>query len=371
MRGSPAYPITYDYMKINKYIISLLIVASALFVIAPNANSTRVTASLDSTVMLMGKLNNLKLKVELGEGDKGKLPMLERMQQNGIIGLCGDSVELRAPSSIDTTKQNGKIVILYNLPLQSFDSGYYKLPEIPFVVGRDTAYSNSVALKVVPVLAEATDPINDYANVADPEGTTIFDFLPDWVIDYWWIWVIFLILLGIGISLLLIYKKNGYILPRKPEPTPYEKAIAALNILKEEKLWQQGEEKEFYTRLTDILRTYLDGRFGLNAMEMTSRQILTRLKRIDETKSHISFFKQILSMADFVKFAKVRPLPEDNVRLMNGAIDFVEATKPVETVTDNGGSSDSDKNSAKSDSEPKKSVSPADASNKNKKGGEK
>ena len=330
-------------MKIDKYLISLIIVLSTLIGTVSYSDAARVTMSLDSTVMLMGKLNNLKVKVELKQGEKGKFPMLDNMQQQGLVGVCGDSVELRYPSLIDTTRQNGKIEITYNLPLQSFDSGYYQLPEIPFVVGSDTAYSNSVALKVVPVLAEATDPINDYANIADPEGSTFFDFLPDWVIDYWWIIVISLILLGIGLTLLILYKKNGYILPKKPEPTPYEKAILALNNLKEEKLWQQGEEKEFYTRLTDILRAYLDGRFGLNAMEMTSRQILNRLKRIEDTKSHINFFKQILSMADFVKFAKVRPLPEDNVRLMNGAIDFVESTKPVDNSEDKDGESESEK----------------------------
>ena len=74
--------------------------------------------------------------------------------------------------------------IEYTIPVQAFDSGYYQLPEIAFVVGRDTAFSNKLALKVVPVVVDANTPIYDYANVADPEDKSIFDAVPDWVLDY-------------------------------------------------------------------------------------------------------------------------------------------------------------------------------------------
>lgn len=68
------------------------------------------------------------------------------------------------------------------------------------------------------------------------------------------------------------YRKEGHILPKKPEPTPFENAMNSLRCLKEQKLWEQGMEKEYYTDLADILRNYLNGRFGINAMEMTSRK---------------------------------------------------------------------------------------------------
>ena len=70
----------------------------------------------------------------------------------------------------------------------------------------------------------------------------------------------------------------------------------------------------YFTELTDILRLYLYRRFGINAAEMTSRQILASLKKNKDTQDKRVYFRQILDMADFVKFAKVRPLPEDNVK---------------------------------------------------------
>ena len=99
-------------------------------------------------------------------------------------------------------------------------------------------------------------------------------------------------------------------------------------MLKEEKLWQGGQDKQYYTRLTDILREYLDGRFSINAMEMTSTEILDALRRNNETRVVERHMKEILNVADFVKFAKMRPLADDNEASMRYAITFVEETKP-------------------------------------------
>ena len=101
-------------------------------------------------------------------------------------------------------------------------------------------------------------------------------------------------------------------LQAEPKIPPYEKAIQATNMLKEEKLWQGGQDKQYYTRLTDILREYLDGRFSINAMEMTSTEILDALRRNNETRVVERHMKEILNVADFVKFAKMRPLADDN-----------------------------------------------------------
>lgn len=224
--------------------------------------------------------------------------------------------------------------IEYTIPVQAFDSGYYQLPEIAFVVGRDTAFSNKLALKVVPVVVDANTPIDDYANVADPEDKSIFDAVPDWVLDYWWVILLVVVAVAAFLYVWMKYKKEGSILGKKPEPTPYEVAVSALRELKDKKLWEQGMEKEYFTELTDVLRVYLFGRFGINAMEMTSRQILGALKNNKETRDKRDYIRQILNMADFVKFAKVRPLPDDNIASFENALKFVEETKPLPPADD-------------------------------------
>ena len=105
--------------------------------------------------------------------------------------------------------------------------------------------------------------------------------------------------------------------------------MKGLNDLKQQNLCSTGQEKEYYTTLTDILRVYLQDRFAINAVEMTTTQITAALNVNPETKSHKQMIRQILEVADFVKFAKVRPMPEDNVRSFNYALQFVEDTKVI------------------------------------------
>ena len=288
-----------------------------------------VKATLDSTTMVMGRMRVLQLMVEEPKNAKGHFPLFRQLQERGYATVCGDSVELRAPAKIDTVDLGSQRRILFAVPVQSFDSGAYELPAIEYVVGKDTARSNVVNLKVVPVAVGAEDPIDDYAGASDPEDPSFWDWVPDWVLDFWWLLILVLLAVGLFIYGMRRYRKQGSLLPKKPEPTPYEEAMRRLRDLKGQKLWEQNLEKEYYTELTDILRRYLYRRFGINAAEMTSRQILAALSKNSETKDKRPYFRKILDMADFVKFAKVRPLPDDNVASYDDAVRFVEETKPV------------------------------------------
>ena len=109
---------------------------------------------------------------------------------------------------------------------------------------------------------------------------------------------------------------------------PYDLALQRLNNLKSQKLCENGQEREYYTIITEILREYLAGRFEIYAMEMTSTQILDSLNKNDETRISKKHMHLILEMADFVKFAKVRPLPDDNIKTYHAALQFIEETKP-------------------------------------------
>lgn len=333
-------------MNLKRFKI-LLLAAALLLGVGDAVSAPTVRAKLDSANLLMGKMTTLQLSVSQPKGVKGSFPLLSKMREDGIIPLCGDSVELRAPSRIDTVESSGSIDIVYQIPLQAFDSGYYRLPEFVYVSGGDSVRSNSVSFKVYPVQAKADTPINDYAGVAKPDGWSPLDYLPDWVIDFWWLLIIILAAIGVSLYAMRKYRRQGYIIPKKPEPTPYEVAVSGLAKLKEKKLWEQGMEKEYFTELTEILRTYLYRRFGINAMEMTSREILDSLSKNPELKDKRQYFRQILDMADFVKFAKVRPLPDDNVLAFDNARRFVEETKPVvalvEKNEDNNDSKDGNK----------------------------
>lgn len=315
----------------NRLTKSLIVAIALLSTLGVYAAAPQVKARLDSVKVLMGRLTALHLEVVENEGAKGSFPLLTNSGREGIIGICGDSVELRAAVKRDTTKiGSGRIQINYDIPVQAFDSGTYVLSPFVYVSGRDTARSNELILQVMPVPVTEDAQISDYAPVMEPEDGSIFDYLPQWMIDWWWLILAILLLIALTIWGYLRYRDRGYILPKKPEPSPYLVAIADLRQLRAGKLWERGLEKDYFTRLTDILRTYLDRRFGINAMEMTSDQIVKTLSENPAIKDKREYIRNILTMADFVKFAKVRPLPTDSVSALENAEKFVEETKPSE-----------------------------------------
>lgn len=314
-------------IKIGYLLPAMMLAVGGCFGIATAA---KVTAKLDSVSLLMGRVTEMRLQVVQNEGEQGRFPMFDQGRTR-YIGVCGDSVELSPSPRIDTVALgSGKMELTYHIGLQSFDSGYYKLPEIAYVVGKDTTWSNSVHIQVVPVKAEAEDPIADFARESDAAGSHWTDALPDWLYYYWWALLIGLMAIAAGVWILLRRRKGVSLLPAKPIVVipPHEVALERLRKLKEQKLWEKGMEKEYFTELTDILRTYLDKRFNINAMEMTSRQIMQTLSANPEVRDKRQLVRQILDMADFVKFAKVRPLPADNVAAYDNAVRFVEETLP-------------------------------------------
>lgn len=121
---------------------------------------------------------------------------------------------------------------------------------------------------------------------------------------------------------------------------PYELAIFNLKKLKDKHLIENGLAKQFYTEVTDIWRTYLAGRFGINAMEMTSKQILRQLRENKETHLSAAQMENMLQLSDFVKFAAMNPTRDEMVRAYDTIYDFVESTRPVQDADDDNKTTD-------------------------------
>ncbi|MDD2960932.1 MAG: cell wall anchor protein [Muribaculaceae bacterium] len=308
-----------------KHIIKYSILLLALISFLPQniVAKTTIQAKLDSVAILMGKQTVLRYQIVEDKGKEGML-LIENPK------LIAPNVEIIGQPKSDTTDlDNNRIQIDRAYIIQSFDSGIWEIPAAKYIIGRDTVVSNKLNLKVVPVATDSLKTIHDYKTVEEAPFF-IFDYIPDFIYNYWWVYFIVIILVVLGIIIYSRSKKGKPILkPKKKEIPPYEEAVGALKALKAAKMWQAGQEKEYYTRLTDILRQYIDRRFKINAIEMTSSQIIDTLKRNDETKAVNEQLKLILEIADYVKFANIRPLPDDNEAAFNRAVNFVEDTRPV------------------------------------------
>lgn len=323
-------------MKSSIYNI-LLVIAVSLAQNAHAAGRSQIKASLDSLQLTMGQQTIARVDIVKGADapsellvDKNAFPA----QVEIIDWLEGDTTDIG----------NGLVEIKHGLLIQSFDSGVYTIPPFLLVSGPDTIRSNSLSLKVNPVDVTALTDIHPIADVAEFDSKW-YDWLPDWITDYWVYILLGLLIVAGGVCAYLIMSKkvNVTILPQKKRLPPDQIAFNRLNALKEAQLWEKGQEKEYYTRLIDILRDYLQERFGINAMEMTSSQILKALRANEETRLSHSRMERVVEIADFVKFAKVRPLPDDNVRAFSDAMQFVEETRPAPETTEESASSDINK----------------------------
>jgi hypothetical protein len=124
--------------------------------------------------------------------------------------------------------------------------------------------------------------------------------------------------------------------PKKPPVvktatvTPYELAVQELKALKEEQLWQQGDVKQYYTRLTDILRAYFEHQFGIAALEQTSEELLQNIKPVTKLNQQSDKLRSLLAIADLAKFAKLHPTADEHEGCMRKAEEILEWTRPNE-----------------------------------------
>lgn len=304
------------------------------------------TAALDSTLLIQG--GKALLSVEFSGP-------LEANAHTEFIDTMWHQVEINPlEGSINTYEGTDRATLRSMYVIQAFDSGLYTLPPIFCISGTDTVLTNQPVLKVEPMPLDSANlvmengevvdvTINDYTDVADADYS-IFDALPGWMADYgWWILaaIVIIALLAFVYFKWLRHGKIPLMPVRKPVP-PYELAKQSLEALRAEALWQKGAEKEYYTKLTDILRTYIQGRFGINAMEMTSREIYEALAANDEAKKVRILAQDLMREADFVKFAQNRPAADENEAAFRWADTFVESTKPVPEADTPEGTGDTD-----------------------------
>ena len=292
------------------------------------------TAKLDSTAMIMGSKTALRVEFVGKFGDDAHTYINQEEWKDVEINES-DSSEMNI---LGNNRKELRAMFL----VQAFDSGLFTLPPVYLISGKDTIASNTSVLKVDPIALDTANVIfndgqpvdikvHDITDVVDAEHK-LFDIIPDWV-TITWPWILLAIaLLALIIFVYLKWLRHGKLplVPVKKPVPPYVLAIEKLNALQQKKLWQQGAEKEYYTQLTDILRGYLYGRFGINAMEMTTPQILAKISDTDEAKEFASFVHSVLKEADFVKFAKAKPAAPENELAFRNVREFVELTKPIE-----------------------------------------
>lgn len=310
--------------------------AMILLALPAMAGNTTISAKLDSTHVLMGKTIGLHISVVQDREVNG-------LMLNLVADTLNAKVEIADKGKADTTAlDNNRLQINRDITLQAFDPGTYQLPAILYAVGGDTLRSKeTLTLTVDSIKVDPQGKIKDFKPVAEAPFK-LLDWVPDFISDYWWAWLAGLLLLAFGLYAYFKWYKKGInpLKPVKKRLPPYEEAMQALSNLKSRNLWQNGQEKEYYTTLTDILRVYIDRRFGINAVEMTSTQIMDKIRQNEDAHIAKEQLNNVLEIADFVKFANMHTLADDNEIAFQRAVNFVEQTKPLPQPNEEDGKED-------------------------------
>lgn len=325
-----------------KFIKGAILIALSIFTATPMVGQrASAHATIQPTEILIGEQALIDLKVITPKDKVISFPVYE----DEII----PGIEVIAMLPPDTVIENNVMTLNFKYIVTSFDSTLYHVPFLPIYDGTDTIFSNSFGLKVTsPELSDSTlsylDKINrgetdsiDFKQLQIKEIKPIRKAPFVWTDFLWILWLVlavalFLALIGLIIYLIVKKKKKGYIFKPPVVLPAHVRASKELDKLKSEKIWQQGREKEFYSKLTYILRRYIYEREGINAMEMTSGEILNNIRQISDVDSVYENLKQILSTADLVKFAKYKPYPDENDLSMVNAYFFVNQTKEPDPI---------------------------------------
>ncbi len=213
--------------------------------------------------------------------------------------------------------------------ISTYDTGEYTIPslQIDYRLGSDTTRYH-IKSEPIDIVVESLNP--------DKEGD-IRDIKPlrtpprDWTPYFVWGGIVLVAsTLAIVIFVFVRRRQRGEALfPafQKPPRPIHERILDALQDLSRSSYLEQGNIKGYYTKLSEIVRDYITERYGLNAHEMTTRQLIIAMQESDVSESPIERVRRILSVCDLVKFAKFIPDDREQPHLLQEAIEFVQETK--------------------------------------------
>lgn len=302
--------------------------AVALFcLIFSNSFSQTISpaATLDTNVIKIGQQTTLTLTVTHPKNFQVTWP---------FIPDTLSKVEFISKSIIDTLNNSAtEITRQQKIFLTAWDSGYFVIT--PFV------FSWKQPNDTTTYTAE-TQPLLLTTNIIPVDTSkAIMDIKAPIHVGYTWRdWLPYVFgALALIFIIWLIYRLNKkrkvehiFVAPPKPSRPAHEIALEELEKLREEKLWQQGNYKGFHTRLTDIIRVYIHQRHGIDAMEMTSDELLSTTTLQKVASADFEMLKNILHLADMVKFAKAQPLASENEQSLADALLFVQHTKQPDEI---------------------------------------
>jgi len=288
------------------------------------AQRPQVSLRPDTNVLRIGEAVELVLRVDDPGG--AVLPVVEWPFLRDTLSR---HVEVLRDHGVDTTLAADGIGILLlerRITITSFDTGYWAVPPFRLLIGGKSMETPALLLEVRSVALDPEGRLRDIHDAIDLPFSLRY-----WVRDHaWWLAGLALLALLIWLAPLLRERlrrrQEPFAAAMTTEPVLHERVLAGLRALEAERLWQQGEHKAYQSRLTDLLRGYIEERYKVPALERTTDELMRELRVSPLTRDQWGSLDNLLRLADLVKFAKGVPTPAENERAMAVALRFVSDT---------------------------------------------
>lgn len=272
-------------------------------------------------------------------GDKFRLsvaataPSAGRLEVLPLFDLQSSWTVIGTPETL-TRSENGQQINTYNYSIVPFETGAFSVPQV--AVTYNAADGTSITERSKPLQVTINSVLS-----GDGSASTLRDVKPPVALAVPKALAWSIILLGVLLIAALawfIWNRYSHRLKRMLGQglTPPELALKKISQLESDRLIEQKKMKEFYTRLTDALRVYLHQAFGVQAMDLTSNELLDAMDRKaeDQSPAHVEEYRRamarlvdVLNEADMVKFARFIPEPSQCRRAMQASRDVISFTR--------------------------------------------
>ena len=279
-----------------------------------------VEAKIDSIQMLIGQQVHVTVTATTPSNAKVVFPSF-KSRDTLVAGVEVLNISKEQKEELEQGQQQISRVYM----LTSFDGKLYYLPPFQVKVDGKMYQSKSLALKVLEVEVDTTN-LNQYYGPKDVQNNPFL--WSDWSTAFW-LSVLILLLMAVAYYLYLRLRDNKPIIKSfkiVKRLLPHQKAMKEIEQIKADKMVSSENQKEYYTKLTDTLRRYIEERYKFSAMEMTSSEIIERLTQDGDQKS-LDELRELFTTADLVKFAKYSTLINENDKNLVSAIEFINQTK--------------------------------------------
>lgn len=224
---------------------------------------------------------------------------------------------------VDTFFSGNDVVIAHTYKITCFEDSIQTFPSLVFRNGPSDIYTTN------PIAITVNSPNIDSAQDIKPiKDIILLPLSKDEVFSYLFVsFILLALVLLLYFGYIKYIRRENLFDRKKPEDPPHVEALKALKQVETENLWQMGMVKEYYDRISDILRAYIEKRFGIMALEQTTNQLLISMNEIQLPEYIIQDVDEILTKSDLAKFAKELHAGELHLAIIKMAYKFIQSTQ--------------------------------------------